>query len=90
VGGFNTWGSSDSLLYAANRTLSPNSSGLLLQVDGTPFGRDSAPLGPRFNLRVGAQYTAYLTFDGASQNYDGMGRSAAANNTFRVFAWVAY
>jgi hypothetical protein len=36
------------------------------------------------------QYTAYLTFDGASQNYDGFGRSAADNNTFRVFAWVAY
>jgi len=90
VGGFDTWGSRDTLLYAANRTLSPNSSGLLFQVDGTPFGQGNSPLGPRSNIRVGAQYTAYATFDGASQNYDGMGRSAAANNTFRVFAWVAY
>jgi hypothetical protein len=31
-----------------------------------------------------------MTFDGASENYDNAGRSAAANNTFRVFAWVAY
>jgi hypothetical protein len=76
--------------FAANRTLRPGSPGVSLQVDGTPFGEAKSPLGPRFNLRVGAQYTAYLTFDGASQNYDNAGRSAADNNTFRVFAWVAY
>jgi hypothetical protein len=90
VGAFDTWGSRDNLLYAANRTLRPDSSGVSLQVDGTPFGDGKSRLGPRFNLRVGAQYTAYLTFDGASRNYDGFGRSAADNNTFRVFAWVAY
>jgi hypothetical protein len=90
VSGFDTWGSQDDLLYAANRTLRPDSSGVSLQVDGTPFGGAKTPLGPRFNLRVGAQYTAYLTFDGAARNYDGFGHSAADNNTFRVFAWVAY
>jgi hypothetical protein len=90
VSGFDTWGSRDDLIYAANRTLRPDSSGVSLQVDGTPFGDGKSPLGPRFNLRIGAQYTAYLSFDGASQDYDGFGRSAAANNTFRVFAWFAY
>jgi hypothetical protein len=90
VGAFDTWGSQDSLLYAANRTLRPDSSGINLQIDGTPYGQGKSPLGPRFNVRIGAQYTAYMTFDGASRNYDTFGRNAADNNTFRVFAWVAY
>jgi hypothetical protein len=90
VGGFDTWASRDDLLYAANRTLKPDSSGVSLQVDGTPYGEGKSPLGPRFNLRVGAQYIAYTSFDGASRNYDGFGRNASDNNTFRLFAWVAY
>jgi hypothetical protein len=90
LSGFDTWGSQDDLLYAANRTLRPDSSGVSLQVDGTPFGVGQSPLGPRFNVRVGAQYTAYTSFDGATSNYDGTGRNASDNNTFRVFAWVAY
>ncbi|MEO8811395.1 MAG: hypothetical protein ABI376_00585, partial [Caulobacteraceae bacterium] len=55
VGLFDTWGSADTLLYAGDRTFTPNTSGLLFQVDGTPFGGRGSPLGPRFNLRVGAQ-----------------------------------
>ncbi len=87
---FDTWGSTDALLYAGNRTMRPDSSGVLLQVDGTPWGRGSSPLGPRFNLRVGAQYTDYITFNGASSNFDGAGANAKDNNTFRVFVWAAY
>lgn len=90
LSGFDTWGNRDDLLYAANRRLRPDSSGIALQVDGTPFGDGKSPLGPRFNIRVGAQYTAYTSFDGASRNYDGSGRNASDNNTFRVFTWVAY
>ena len=90
VGAFDTWGSADPLLYAGNATPRPDSSGFLFQVDGTPFGGAGSPLGPRFNMRVGAQYTAYTRFDGASQNYDGFGRNAADNNTFRLFTWIAY
>ena len=90
LSGFDTWGSQDDLLYAGNRTLRPGSSGASLQVDGTPFGDGKSPLGPRFNVRVGAQYTAYTSFDGASRNYDGSGRNASDNNTFRLFTWIAY
>ncbi len=89
-GAFNTYGSTDPLLYGANRTLKPDSTGVSLQLDGTPFGGAGSPLGPRFNMRVGVQYIAYLKFDGAGSNYDGMGRSASDNNTFRVFTWIAY
>ncbi|HEY2658934.1 MAG TPA: hypothetical protein VGI79_04375 [Caulobacteraceae bacterium] len=90
VGAFDTTGSSDPLLYGANRTLKPDSSGVSLQVDGTPFGGGGSPLGARFNLRVGVQYIAYLQFDGAGRNFDGLGHNAGDNNTLRVFTWVAY
>jgi hypothetical protein len=90
VGAFDTWGSPDELLYAANRTFKPDSSGVILQLDGTPWGDAGSPLGPRFNMRVGIQYTAYLSIHGAGRDYDGMDGNAGDNNTFRVFTWIAY
>jgi hypothetical protein len=87
---FDTWGSSDAILYAGDRALSPNSQGVLFQIDGTPFGAEPSSLGPRFNIRVGLQYTAYARFDGASHDYDGLGHNASDNNTFRIFAWFAF
>ena len=41
-------------------------------------------------IRVGAQYTAYNIFNGASNNYDGFGRNAKDNNTVRLYLWAAY
>ena len=86
---FDTWGSRDPLLYADNRTFSPDSTGVRFQIDATPWGNDVSPFGPRFNMRVGLQYTLYTKFDGASRNYDGTGRDAADNNTLRIFTWFA-
>ena len=63
---------------------------MTLQLDGTPFGDGGSPLGPRFNMRVGVQYTAYSRFNGAAHNYDGAGANASDNNTLRVFTWFAY
>jgi hypothetical protein len=90
VSAFNLSGSSNPDLYADNRTFRPNSSGFLFQLDGTPFGRGKSPLGPRFNMRVGVQYTVYTRFDGARSNFDGAGRDASDNNTVRVFTWIAF
>jgi hypothetical protein len=45
---------------------------------------------PIQNLRLGAQYTAYDKFHGASSNYDGFGRDASDNNTLFVYAWFAF
>jgi hypothetical protein len=45
---------------------------------------------PIQNLRVGAQYTAYDKFHGASSNYDGFGRDASDNNTLFLYAWFAF
>ena len=41
-------------------------------------------------VRVGAQYTAYTRYNGASQNYDGFGRNARDNNSLFLYLWAAY
>ena len=86
---FDTTGSADALLYSANRTARPDTSGLMLQIDGTPFGGAAQPM-RRLNLRAGLQYTIFTRFDGAGVNFDGAGRRASDNNTLRIFTWVAF
>ncbi len=87
---FDTVGPPNATTYPGNRTFKPDSTGVSFQIDGTPFGDGSSPLGPRFNMRVGVQYTAYARFNGARNNYDGAGANASDNNTVRVFTWFAY
>jgi hypothetical protein len=87
---FETVGSANPTLYADYRTLKPDSSGVTVQLDATPWGAGGSPLGPRFNVRVGAQYTAYTRFNGSGRNWDGAGANASDNNTVRAFLWVAY
>jgi hypothetical protein len=82
---FATSGSSDSLLYApeqvtGSRTGSPNSDGLIAEVDANPWD----------NVRVQFQYVAYGKFNGSSQDYDGFGRNAAHNNTLYVVTWLVF
>jgi hypothetical protein len=86
---FDTWGSADALLYGANRTLSPDTSGFTVQLDGTPFGDKSQPR-RRINLRAGVQYTLFTRFDGAGVNFDGAGARASDENSFRLFTWLAF
>lgn len=45
---------------------------------------------PVQNVRVGAQYTTYSLFSGASDNYDGFGRNAKDNNSLFLYVWAAY
>lgn len=45
---------------------------------------------PEQHVRIGAQYTAYNKFNGATNNYDGFGRNARDNNTLFLYAWFAY
>ncbi|MBV9510894.1 MAG: hypothetical protein JO303_11490 [Caulobacteraceae bacterium] len=86
---FDTSGSSDPVIYAGDRTSKPNSSGVMFQLDATPFGGRPQPM-RRVNLRVGVQYTLYTSFNGASKNFDGLGADAADNDTLRVFTWFAF
>jgi len=90
-GYFNTWGSSDPVLYANNRTFSPNSDGFIAEIAYQFFGKNNAPrLWPWFNTRLGVQYIAYNKFNGASTNFDNMGTNARDNNTLLVYLWSAF
>jgi hypothetical protein len=45
---------------------------------------------PTQYVRVGVQYTAYSKFNGATNNYDGLGRNAHDNDTLFLYTWAAY
>ena len=84
-------GSSDTLLYPDSQTGSPNSDGLVLQVNYLPFNKGAGPsFWPRSNVKLSLQYTIYNRFDGARTNYDGAGANARDNNTLYIEAWIAF
>ncbi len=90
-----TWGPANPVLYQpgelnGSNNSKPNSNAFILEADWVPFGKADSPLFPFVNLKLGLQYTAYTTFNGSSQNYDGAGRTAGANNTLFAFAWMAF
>jgi len=91
-GYFNTWGSSDVLLYANNRTFSPNSDGFTAEVAFVPFGKSNPPpvVWPWVNAKIGLEYVWYDKFNGASFNFDNMGTNARDNNTLYAYVWVAF
>jgi hypothetical protein len=69
---------------------SPDSNGLMGQVDYTFWPASDGPLGPRFNMRVGVQYTVYGKFNGRRHNFDGNGADASDNDALRIFTWIAF
>jgi len=44
---------------------------------------------PWLNVKFGLQYTYYTKFNGAQNNYDGVGRNASNNDTTYLYAWFA-
>lgn len=88
VSPFSITGSSNFNLYGGNGR--PDSNGVMGQIDFTPWGSGSSPLGPRVNVRVGVQYTIYGKFNGRRHNFDLAGANAADNNALRVFTWIAF
>ena len=100
AGFFDITGNKDSVLYAADelgtpiadsgsRTNSPNSRGYTLQADWTPLGKETSWGAPFANMRLAVQYTGYTKFNGAKNNYDGLGRNASDNNTLFTSIWFA-
>ncbi len=84
-GYFQTNGTTDAILYAANpvdgsANGSPNSQGFVGQLNYNVWQ----------NVRLGLQYTMYTKFNGGNTNYDGSGRSASDNNTLYLFTWLAF
>ncbi len=76
---FTTSGDADALRYAGSATGSPNSNGVVGEVDFLPW------LNTRFTL----QYVAYGKFDGARKAYDGV-RNASDNNTLYLLTWLVF
>jgi hypothetical protein len=88
-------GSADGVLYAPNTQdvgfagNVPDTDSYMLQADWTPFGKNDSWGAPFANLRLGAQYTMFTKYNGATTNYDGNGRNASDNNTLYLFAWMS-
>jgi hypothetical protein len=80
LGFFTTTGDADALLYSGSATGSPNSTGLIAEVEFMPW----------LNTRFAVQYVAYSKFDGAKTNYDGTGRNASDNNTLYLVTWLVF
>ncbi len=45
---------------------------------------------PGQNFQIALQYRGFITYNGASSNYDGNGRNASDNNTIYAFIWINY
>jgi hypothetical protein len=91
AGWFRIDGTSDPLLFGADSAAaSPNSEGWIGELDYIPFSHGGPSFWPWLNLKLGLQYIYYNKFNGGSTNFDGAGRSAHDNNTFFLFAWLAF
>jgi len=82
-------GTRDATLYGTF-TGSPNTSGWIAELAYLPYMKGGPSFWQWFNARLGAQYTFYDKFDGASRNFDGMGRNAHNNNTLLLYAWIMF
>lgn len=95
LGYFSVNGTTDSGLYRAgaiggSANGSPKSSGWTAEIDYMPFNNGGPAFWPWLNAKFGLQYVAYNKFNGGTTNYDGFGRSAAANNTLFLYTWMAF
>lgn len=85
IGGFNTWGTTDPLLYTETSVTgsangSPKTDGYIANFSYWPVQ----------NLELSLQYTGYLHFNGAQNNYDGAGRNANGNNSLYMSVWIVF
>lgn len=91
-----TWGTSDKTYYApaplvGSANGSPNTSAITWEVDWVPFGKDANTVWDfEKNIKIGAQYTDYLEFNGGTSNFDGYGHNASGMNTFYLYLWTAF
>ncbi len=96
LGFFNLTGTTNT----ANQTAGFDGTGTLVSTDpvGDSLTGNPATRGMTYEvfwtpiqyLRLGAQLTMYSKFNGASSNYNGLGRKASDNNSLFVYTWFAY
>lgn len=81
-----TWGGSVGWFSTRGSDPADATSGILLQADWTPWGKDGMSAPSPFslaNLRLGAQYWSYGKYGGESS-------SASDRNTLYLFAWTSF
>lgn len=84
LGAFRVEGTPDAILYANPTNNSPNSTGLIGEIDYLPFNHGGPDFWPWLNMKLGLQYIVYPEFNGQT------GAPATNNNTFYAFAWFAF
>lgn len=81
---FSTTGSQDALIYAGNTSMTPDTTGYILEASYMPTEK----------IRLALQYTGYNKFNGSSSNYDASGvfteRKASDNNTVFLSTWFMF
>jgi hypothetical protein len=82
-------GTPDAALYGTS-TGSPNSANWIFELAYLPFSHGGPSFWPWLNFRIGLQYTHWTKFDGATTNYNGIGRNANDNNTFFAYIWTMF
>ncbi len=83
AGFFSITGDTDPLLYSGSANGSPDSRGVILELDYLPPWK--CPY-----TKLSLQYVIYNKFNGAGTNYDGSGRNASDNNTLFFLIWTAF
>ncbi len=91
IGFFDYWGSHDMIKYgmvsvpsaAANATGSPDTRGWMVEADYLPLKNTQS-------IKIGLRYTAYTTFNGSANNYNGFGRNASDNDALFLYLWALY
>lgn len=84
LGAFRVTGTSDATLWANPPGNSPNSTGIIGELDFIPFNHGGPSFWPWLNMKLGLQYIDYPEFNGQT------GSAAQENNTFYAFAWLAF
>ena len=86
AGAFQTTGTVDPTLYGSGTAVTGSSTG-----DPKTNGYiANFSYWPVQNVQLGLQYTGYLKFNGASKNYDGLGRNANQNNSVYMVVWIVF
>ncbi len=84
LGAFRVDGTPDAILYGNPTNNSPNSTGIIGELDFIPFNHGGPSFWPWLNMKIGLQYIYYPEFNGQT------GSPAQANNTLYAFAWLAF
>jgi hypothetical protein len=77
-------------VYGVNGSNDPLYFGTVSGSSNSTWGVAEVDYVPWLNVKLGLQYTLYTRFDGASTNYDGLGRNASDNNMLFAYLWVTF